>query len=155
MEKNEEKIYQMLGNIYRKESADNLMYSNGGLREALITLSESFGFTNSEEGFIYIDGQKDFEFDIKLEQILIFNNGDLFIVNFDKNENTSYGKDMNLNIIKNYTIDKMEIHNNGVYAFDPTEMNLTISNKDFTFNKNKELYIGSLTSFIKKINQHE
>lgn len=45
MEKDEEKIYEMLGNIYRKGSVDNLMYSNSGLREALITLSENFNST--------------------------------------------------------------------------------------------------------------
>lgn len=153
MEDNEKKIYKMLGNIYHEQAVSNIMYSNGGLREALITLSDTFDFENSDTGLIYLDGNKKMEFDIDFEQILIFKDTDLFILNFDKNENSTYGKDMKLNIIKNYTIDKMEIHNNGVYAFDPIELKLIISDREFTFVKNKQLYTGSLTEFIKQLNK--
>lgn len=152
MENNENKIYEMLEVIYNKEAVSNIMYSNGGLREAFITICENFEFIKNNTGFIYMEGQKKDAFDIDFEQILIFNNSDLYIVNFKENNGTSYNKDMKLEIIKNYNINKIEIHNNGVLAFDPVEMNLTVSNKDFTFKKNKQIFPNSLTNFINRLN---
>ena len=148
MENHSDVIKKMLGKVYRKEVADNLLFTSDTFRYGISELIEQFSF---KDGFIYVTGKRVNDVQVDCDMAMIFADSNLIVVEFENIYSYTTGPDMNIQFFKNIKVDKISFNNESTFSYKPVDLSLTINGSNFIFNQEDEVSSGSLKEFIKQL----